>query len=188
MSKRPSASTMFFQLLFYGTIAWCLGLTLFFIRLPIPLDHSPHKADAIVVLTGSSGRLEVGLSLLKSGAAKRLLVSGVHPDVVKNELSQLTGAAPSLFKCCVDLDYAARNTFENATETANWAKTHNFDTLILVTADYHMQRSRVLFNRAMPHINIMAYPVSGPVGFGTLAREYSKYLVILLQEAFAQQQ
>ena len=174
--------------MFYGAVAWCLGLALFFIRLPVPMDSGPYKADAIVVLTGSSGRLEVCLSLLKSGAAKRLLVSGVHPDVVKNELSQLTGAAPSLFKCCVDLDYAARNTFENATETANWVRTHNVDTLILVTADYHIQRSSVLFNRAMPNINIMPYPVSGPVGFGTVAREYSKYLVILLQEAFARHQ
>ena len=125
------------------------------------------------------------MTLLKAGKGKRLLVSGVHPDVVKNELSVLTGADPALFKCCVDLDRDARDTFENATESAKWVHKHNFDTLILVTADYHMQRSSILFRRAMPNVKIITHPVSGAMSVGTLAREYSKYLAILVQEATA---
>lgn len=175
---------LFLRFLAYLVIAWGLGFALFFLRLPAPLETNTIKADAIVVLTGGKGRLDAGIELLQQGRAKRLLISGVHPDVLKQELSELTGAAPALFECCVDLDYAAGNTSGNALETANWVNKHGYQKLILVTADYHIQRSIILFRKALPEATIHPYPVSVNVGPFMLAREYSKYLITLVQEAF----
>lgn len=176
---------LFVRLIVYLVLAWGLGFGLFFLRLPSPVAVNEVSADAIVVLTGGSGRLDAGITLLQQGAAKRLLISGVHRDVLKKELSTLTGAAPALFDCCIDLDYAAGNTLGNAEETSSWVKKHGFKKLILVTADYHLQRSSILFRRALPDVEIKPYPVAVKVGLPMLAREYTKYLITLIQEAIS---
>lgn len=183
MKKKLAPLGLFIRFLSYLVVAWALGFALFFVKLPNSIKPDAVQADAIVVLTGGKGRLEAGIELLQNGSGKRLLISGVHPDVVKKELITLTGAAPALFNCCIDLDYAAGNTSGNATETANWAKNKGYKKLILVTADYHIQRSLILFRQAMPDTQIHPFPVTANIGPLMLAREYSKYLVTLLQEA-----
>jgi len=185
LTKKLRPIRFLIRALLYLTVAWALGFFLFLARLPDPLEPIGLKADAIVVLTGGKGRLEAGIGLLQNGSAKRLLISGVHPDVLKNELIVLTGANPALFDCCIDLDYAAGNTSGNALETAHWAKKNGFKQLILVTADYHIQRSGILFRHALPDVEITSYPVAGDVGILMLAREYSKYIVTLFQKAFS---
>ena len=60
-------------------IGWALGFAVFMLSLGKPLDG--HKTDAIVVLTGASGRIDRGLTVLRAGDAGRMLVSGVDPDV-----------------------------------------------------------------------------------------------------------
>lgn len=182
MKKRLAPLGLFVRFLSYLVIAWALGFGLFFFKLPKPIEANTLKAEAIVVLTGGEGRLEAGIDLLQNGAGKRLLISGVHPDVVKRELITLTGAAPKLFNCCVDLDYAAGNTSGNAKETANWAKNNGYEKLILVTADYHIQRSIILFRNALPEATIQPYPVSTSISPMKLAREYSKYLITVIQD------
>ncbi len=183
MKKHLAPIGLFIRFLAYVAVAWALGFALFFFRLPASVNSSSLEADAVVVLTGGKGRLEAGVALLENDSGKRLLISGVHPDVLRQELITLTGARPSLFNCCVDLDYAAGNTLGNAQETALWASKHNYQKLILVTADYHIQRSVILFRKALPDTDILPYPVPSDIGPLMLAREYSKYLVTLLQEA-----
>ncbi len=183
MKKHLAPLGLFIRFLTYLVIAWSLGFGLFFFKLPKPVEPNALNADAIVVLTGGKGRLEAGIELLQNGSGKRLLISGVHPDVVKKELITLTGAAPKLFNCCIDLDYAAGNTSGNAEETANWAKEKGYKEIILVTADYHIQRSIILFRHALPEATIQPYPVSATISPIMLAREYSKYLVTVIQEA-----
>ena len=95
----------------------------------------------------------------------------------------MTGAEQTLFNCCVDLGKAALNTEGNAEETADWANVYGFASIVLVTADYHMPRSLILFRKAMPGVHIVAHPVSGewPVLF--LVKEYSKYVITLVRHA-----
>lgn len=166
----------------YLCVVWLLGFGLYFTQLPKNPAKNEH-ADAIVVLTGGAGRLEKGLALLERGAAKRMLISGVNPVVKSDELSALTGTEQALFNCCVDLGKAALNTEGNALETAEWTAENNIDTLILVTADYHMPRTLILFEAAMPDVMIIAHPVSGEWPLLFLAKEYSKYIVTLVRHA-----
>src|SRR5262249_43113915 len=79
-------------------------------------------ADGSVALTG--GRLErltTGMDLLASGHGRRLLISGVNPQVKDEELFKLLHASDQLFKCCVDIGRRAEDTLGNAAETAAWA-------------------------------------------------------------------
>ncbi len=117
------------------------------------------KADAIVVLTGGKSRLIGAVKLLNAGKGTRLLISGVYETTSSEALARLVPAQSNLFKCCVDLDKAARNTIGNAVETARWVAKNGFKSLIVVTSNYHMPRSLAELSNVLPNINLIAYPV-----------------------------
>ncbi len=79
------------------------------------------KADAVVVLTGGTQRIDQAVNLLETGTGQRLLISGVHPDTSAARIREMTRAPQSLFVCCVDLGYDAIDTVGNALETAKWS-------------------------------------------------------------------
>lgn len=122
-------------------LAWVLGFGLFMLLLPKPADD--RHTDAIVVMTGGSGRIDRGLDLLERHAAQRLLVSGVAPEVRAHELAEKYHRPASLFACCVDLGHQAIDTRSNADETANWVRAHHYRTVRLVTSDWHLARARL---------------------------------------------
>lgn len=107
--------------------------------------HAPVQtdgADGIVVLTGGSGlRIAAGMDLLASGRAERMLISGVNRDVPPDEVAARAGGDTQLYACCVDIGYQAETTRGNAREAAAWATRHGYDSLLIVTSDYHMPRA-----------------------------------------------
>ena len=64
-----------------------------------------------------------------------------------------------LLASLVDLGYQATDTIGNARETAHWAKTYGYHSLILVTSDFHMPRALLELKAAMPDAWIIPYPV-----------------------------
>lgn len=169
--------------------AYGVGFLVFASSLPDKPAANVH-ADAIVVLTGGDDRLEAAAKLLEQKRAKRLLVTGVHPEITKPELKEVAGGGKR-FDCCADLDFAAEDTRGNAAEAAAWIKAHHFKSLILVTANYHMPRSLAEFSANMPGVKIIPYPVEPEgVDFASwwrhprtarmLHAEYVKYLASLV--------
>lgn len=125
-----------------------------------------ERADAIAVLTGGSERIAAAGRLLEAGRAGRLLVSGVNERASERQLRGLLGVGPDLFSCCVTLDFAALDTRGNARETARWMEGVPVgDTrpprLIVVTSNYHMERSLLELSRAMPDVELVPYAVRG---------------------------
>lgn len=178
-----------------ATIAFLAGFVVFTSVLPRTAAPVARPADAIVVLTGGPKRLTAGLLLLKKGMGTRLLITGVHKDTgfgdIRDALmGDLAQTSMQELECCIDLDKAARDTVGNARETARWVRSRGYDSLIIVTASYHMPRSLIEFRRAMPNVTLTAYPVfpdSVPLNEwwqrrGTttlLVREYMKFLYSL---------
>lgn len=173
----------FMKLPLYLLVVWALGFVLFYTGLPAPPEDLPPDTKAIVVLTGGAGRLEAGVRLLEAGDGRRLFISGVHRDVSTADLTRMAGVSPDLFDCCIDIDRSAQNTLGNAREGAAWAHSNGYDALILVTADYHMPRSLILFRRAMPDVTVTPHAVDTEAPLGFLIREYNKYLITLLRDA-----
>ena len=147
------------------------------------------SVDGIVVLTGGPERIPAAVRLLEQKTARRLLISGVYPATTARQLSRITRAEASLFKCCVDLDKRAPDTRGNAAEAADWASKHGFRKIVVVTSDYHILRAIVEFSRAMPNVELVAYPVASsdakrPARSSSMLRlwisEYVKYLLALL--------
>lgn len=140
-------------------LAWSVGLVWFAATVPDRVEDPSSRTDAIVVLTGGSRRLGVGLSLLMQGQGRKLFVSGVHRGVDVAELLRVARQSPAEVECCIVLGYTADNTAGNAAETARWMAEQRFRSLRLVTASYHMRRSLVEFQHAMPDVAVVPHPV-----------------------------
>jgi uncharacterized SAM-binding protein YcdF (DUF218 family) len=141
-------------------VAFLLGFVVFaerIARMETPLDIAP--ADAIVALTGGQSRLEKSVELLAAHKGKRLLISGANRDTTKTDLSRAIGANQSLFECCVDIGYQAKDTVGNAGEASHWLKENSFKSVILVTNNYHMPRSILEIRRIDKAIDVRPYPV-----------------------------
>ncbi|MDP1875088.1 YdcF family protein [Phenylobacterium sp.] len=183
-------------LLFVAALIWAAGLLAFATRVEQSTPaREPAVADGIVALTGagSNERIAAGMRLLEAGKGDRMLVSGVNREVSRADIRQLSRAAQLLYDCCVDLGFEAADTFGNAQETAGWVKARRYDSLIVVTADFHMPRAMLELGSALPGVTLQAYPVATPTldarrwwrsagGTRLMVMEYSKYLAILGRE------
>lgn len=117
-------------------------------------------ADGIVVLTGDGGgRIAEGFKLLQESRGERLLISGVNPQATDREFMLAQQAPPALFNCCTDIGREATDTIGNAKETAKWAKDKGFKRIIVVTADFHMERSLTELRMTMPKAELVPHAV-----------------------------
>lgn len=180
--------SLFFALFFIGAG----GFFEFVAQLPKAAAEDVD-GDAIVVLTGGEDRINQGLSLLANGQGQRLLISGVHAQTTHEDIRELIEPALAThFDCCVDLDHAAQNTIGNAVEAAKWVNDNGYDTIIVVTAFYHMPRSMAELREALPKTKLVAYPVfppgvdlngywKRPATTKLLVSEYVKYVAALVR-------
>jgi len=127
----------------------------------IPIDEVvlDRNADGIVVLTGAASRIPDAIELLAADRGKRLLITGVHRATSAREIARLTPLYSKFFTCCIDLDRTALNTFGNAIETKRWARENNFNSLIVVTSNWHMPRSMAELAHQLPDTKLIAFPV-----------------------------
>ena len=176
---------------------WAAGLLAFAERVQRSTPAAdPPAADGVVVLTGagSNARIAAAMGLLEDGKGRRMLVSGVSREASREDIRVVSKAARRLYDCCVDLGFDAANTQGNARETQEWARAMRFDSLIVVTADYHMPRAMLELRGAMPDKRLTPYPVATSVmnagrwwrtsgAARLMVTEYCKYLAILGREA-----
>jgi uncharacterized SAM-binding protein YcdF (DUF218 family) len=172
-------------------LVWFAGLIWFVAQVPSGGKTVLEKTDAIVVLTGGTGRLDTGLQLLEEGLAQQLFVSGVARNVDVSTLLRVAQRKPDELACCISVGYQADDTAGNARETAIWVGAKGFKSIRLVTASYHMPRSLVEFRRALPDLTILPHPVYPPqfkrdqwwLWPGTaalLSSEFNKYVLARL--------
>ncbi|WP_029417289.1 YdcF family protein [Brevundimonas bacteroides] len=184
----------FLALIGIVALIWLVGLFAFAerVRSLAPADE-PERADAIVALTGPSAeRVNAAIRLLEQDKGDRVLISGVNPEVRRQELRELTPGSNRLFNCCVDLGFEAETTTGNAAEIAAWARSKGYDSLIVVTSDYHMPRSLMEIRSAAPGVELTPYAVETPslddsrwwraaVTARRMTLEYMKYLAVMVR-------
>jgi uncharacterized SAM-binding protein YcdF (DUF218 family) len=164
-------------------ICWMLGFLWFAIALPQPAGAD--RTDAIVVPTGSGGRIQRGLALLSQGAARRMLVTGVDANVRPVEFAAEYDASERLMECCVTLGFAALDTRGNARETAVWMAEHDVRSIRLVTADWHMRRAARELEAILPDgATMVRDAVRTEPSLWTLLLEYHKLLATWLARAW----
>lgn len=188
-SRRPLLRLLFLLLL-VGAV-WGAGLVRFADSLPDTVEAPDTRTDAIVVLTGGSGRLNIGFDLLSEDRAEKLFISGVFPGTDIRQLLALVQREPHYLAARVNIGTAI-NTVGNARETADWMGEQGYASLRLVTAGYHMPRSLLEFRRALPDAKILPHPVfpehvkqdewwAWPGTSSLILREYNKFLLAWLR-------
>jgi uncharacterized SAM-binding protein YcdF (DUF218 family) len=159
-----------------AVLLWALGFAWFALLLPQP--HGDEQTDAIVVLTGSAGRIDRGLALLRRDQAKKLLVSGVDRDVKPKEFAHVYKVPARLMDCCITLGREAIDTRSNAIETSRWLARNNYRTVRIITVDWHMRRARYELSRQLQGpITIIPDAVRSSPSLTVLLREYHKYML-----------
>lgn len=157
-------------------LLYVLGYAIFAVMLPRPAGD--QRTDAIVVLTGGSGRLDRGFDLMERGRARGMLISGVARTVRARELAVAYRVDPRLFECCIDLDRESFDTRSNADEVERWLARRRYRSIRLVTNDLHMPRARYeLRKRLGDDVAILADAVPTDPSFRALFVEYNKYLL-----------
>jgi uncharacterized SAM-binding protein YcdF (DUF218 family) len=144
---------------------WAVSFLWFVAQIPTHPSQDQSPTDAIVVLTGGSGRVEKGFELWSEGLAQKLFISGVGKGVNMNEIYSLAGqqtprsSAQATPATRIVLGYEATDTRGNAKETAEWMAREGFKSARLVTGNYHMPRSLMEFRHTMPDITFVPEPV-----------------------------
>jgi uncharacterized SAM-binding protein YcdF (DUF218 family) len=176
-----------------GTVAGLLvagGFFWFVWKIPTEDVSLDRNADGIVVLTGAASRIPDAIELLAAERGKRLLITGVHRATSAREIARLTPLYSKFFTCCIDLDRSALNTFGNALEAKRWTRQHSFNSLIVVTSNWHLPRAMAELAHQLPDVTLIAFPVMSEKvktepwwsNFDTarfLFAEYLKYLFAL---------
>lgn len=110
-----------------------------------PPEHPAPKADAVVVLAGSRGRLTEGLALVRNGAAPVLVVSDAWSPTWPEANRLCAGrAAPVRVVCFHPAPYSTRGEARGFTRLA---RRHGWDSMILVSSRYHTVRAKMVFER-----------------------------------------
>ncbi|HYB06480.1 MAG TPA: YdcF family protein [Methyloceanibacter sp.] len=175
-------------MLAFGLLA--IGFLIFTRSIERSKPEPERTADGIAVLTGGVARIDEAMKLLAQQKAKRLLITGVNRTTSTEALKQLASEGDQLFSCCVDIDKEARNTIDNATETSQWVAQHHYNSIIVVTSNYHMPRALAELARVMPGVILIPYSVvdnnvhlerwwTYPGTTKLLVSEYLKYLPAL---------
>lgn len=156
-----------------------IGLGIFWLSLPSqPQEADLKNIEGISIFTGGQGRLNAGLSMVKAGFEKPVLVTGVNTRVSVQELAKLYGLNMQDLST-VTWDYRALSTSGNVRQTKLWAERYKLKKIIVITAAYHMPRSQTLFARLAPELSIVSYPVFPEgVSYRLLISEFIKSMLV----------
>ncbi len=164
----------------------------------VPNFSELSRSDGIIVLTGGPARLTAGFELLNQKMATRLLISGVNPDTSDRTIQNRNAVDTTLFNCCVDIDREAADTIGNAQQAAKWMARNKFESLTIVTNAFHIPRTMLEMQRAMPQMKLQAAPVHwknldspdwflDPPTLRFIIAEYTKYVGARLRLVLSQE-
>ena len=138
--------------------------------------------DSVVVLTGDKFRISKGMEILSNGIGEKLLLSGVNKNIklinIKNEFPKYK----KNFDCCVEIENTSSNTFENSRETFLWLEKNKYNSVLIVSSDYHMPRAKLEFEKFLNTKNTYYHPVNSNnnlMAIGKIKKlflEYVKYM------------
>ena len=177
-------------LVLFLAASWLLGFLWFCHAIYHFKPDDNIKTDAIIVLTGGKNRLSEAAKLLNQGLGDKLFISGVSKKTSLQDLKN-RGDLTLLNEDDIILDKQSTNTVENAIEAVEWVKKNQFDSIRLVTSNYHILRSQQEFRALDKNLKIILHPVysenvsrkwwKNMGSFFLIASEYNKFLIVWLR-------
>lgn len=109
-----------------------------------------QQADCAVVLTGGAGRVREGFSLLAQRQVKKLIISGVNPQVTLRELFPQLPFYGSIDEKDVILEKRSTTTYGNVVQSLGIVEALRCRSVLVVTSTLHMHRSLRTFQAHGP--------------------------------------
>ena len=140
----PRSRSVLLILLLVVVAAWAAVVARFVLW---PVQDSPRRADAVVVLAGDHLRLGKALELMARRVAPTLVISdGLAPGW--REANRLCRRGGGRFRvvCFRPDPYSTRG---EARAVARMAAARGWSSVVVVTSTYHVTRARLLFDRCV---------------------------------------
>lgn len=119
-----------------------------------------EPADCAVVLTGGPGRIREGVALLQREQVRTLIISGVHPDALLQDLLTPWEALWGIPEAQIVLEKNARTTYGNAAQSLPLVEALRCRDLFIVTSQFHMFRAFKTFKAQFPkEIQLRKYAI-----------------------------
>lgn len=138
------------MLLMCAIIVWAL------ISAPnwLVVDEQAHKTDIVVVLGGGGGsRFRAGLALYDSGKVSQLLLVDRNKQDWLHIQNALCPQCNTNGKDVIILE-GSTNTYTDASIVAQYAHSHNINSMLVVTDPYHTRRAQLVFESQLKGSNI----------------------------------
>lgn len=129
---------------------------------PVTSWERETSADCGVVLTGGPGRVREGFDLLAERRIKKLIVSGVHPEVRLRDLMPAWTFYGNLREEDVVLEKRSETTWGNAQQSLPIVEALRCRDILLITSQLHMARAYRTFRASFPDaVDIQTQAVVG---------------------------
>ena len=131
----------------------------------VSTDALPAHADAAIVLQGSATgekvRLAGAMGLLQQGVADRVLLSVPResywgapiPPMARGYLERNYGAAAANRVDFCETGAEVNSTEEEARALEGCMQQHLWQSIVVVTSDYHTRRAGMIWRRTLKHLN-----------------------------------
>lgn len=114
------------------------------------IEEKPKKSDAVIVLSPGTERIEEGVRLWKEGYADELILSRANTGTFTEQQAIQLGVPQEN----VIAEEEAYSTYTNAIYTEELLKERDIKSAIIVTNDYHMRRTKFIFEKIYCDSNI----------------------------------
>lgn len=122
------------------------------------VNERPEKSDVIIVLSGASGRLNKGAELFKKGNSDQLMLTNSNDSgTTAREAIELGIPEDKLI-----LEGRAISTHTNALYALEKMKEQQLTSAIIVSSDFHMRRTKYIFNKVYKNTGIKLTFVASP--------------------------
>lgn len=131
-----------------------------------------NKIEAIVVLTGSKGRIPLAKKIYFEDKNLFLIISGANPNLNKDYLKKILGL--SRFKNII-IENRSKNTIQNAIETKKIIQKLKIKSILLITSSIHLPRAYLIFKFILGgKFKIYRMPVKENFNFFEILKENFK--------------
>lgn len=139
--------------------------------------YEDQRGDCAVVLTGGAGRVREGFDLLQRGDVRKLIISGVNPEVGLLDIFPQRPFYPSVQNFNVILESHSRTTFGNLNHSLPLLEKMGCMDVLLVTSQLHMPRAYRLFEKNSQDFNFIKHSTYTEVSWRATLYEALKKVV-----------
>jgi uncharacterized SAM-binding protein YcdF (DUF218 family) len=113
------------------------------------VDEQPRPADAIIILSGGTDRVEHGVSLFQAGYADKIILSGSVARNMSKQVKALGVTADHIL-----LEERSHTTNQNAIYSLQIMQSQGYKSAIVVTSPYHTRRSELIFRHQFKGLDV----------------------------------